>query len=264
MGWTDSVAVVTGGSKGIGKAIAATLVARGARVGIVARDRDELDRALHEIGGQDAGAVAVADLADRAQVEKALDELQDALGPPDVLVNNAGVGSYGTVADVSADTFGHLVAVNYLSAVYATKAVLPGMLERGRGHIVSVASVAGRFAPPYESAYAATKFALVGFSMSLALEIAHSGVGVSIVTPGPVATEFFERRGVPYQRRWPRMLKPESVAGAVIHAVERNRLEVTVPRWYRSVGVLQAAFPGLMRLVPRTMFRPVPVSEARS
>ena len=228
------------------------------RVGLIARHRDELEATLDALGGPAAGAVAVADVAERADVERALAALGDALGPVDVLVNNAGVGAAGHVTAIPVRTVERVLAVNYLGAVYATKAVLPAMLGRGRGHIVTMASVAGRFAAPGEAVYSATKFAVVGFTQALALELHGTGVGVSLVNPGPVDTGAAARRYADYQRRWPRPVPVGDVARAVATAVDRRRLEVFVPRWYRAPAVLQAAASGAVRLLPPGVFGIVP------
>jgi short-subunit dehydrogenase len=121
--------------------------------------------------------------------------------------------------------------------------------------------VAGRFAAPGEAAYSATKFAVVGFSQALALELHGTGVGLSLIDPGPVDTGFFEARGADYQRSWPRKVPVARVADAVIEAVERGRFEVFVPRWYRAVGILQAGLSGMFRLLPPGLFGITP-SEA--
>jgi short-subunit dehydrogenase len=261
MRWRESVVVVTGGSRGIGRAIAERAVVRGAKVGLIARDKPALEAALDALGGSRVGAVASADVADRAQLEAALADLAGVLGPVDILVNNAGLGAAGPVTAVPVEAIERVMAINYLGTVYATKALLPGMVERGRGHIVNVASVAGRFAAPGEAAYSATKFAVVGFSQALALELHGTGVGLSLIDPGPVDTGFFEARGADYQRSWPRKVPVARVADAVIEAVERGQLEVFVPRWYRAVGILQAGLSGMFRLLPPGLFGITP-SEA--
>jgi short-subunit dehydrogenase len=253
MRWAGSVALVTGASRGIGRAVALAAAARGARVGLVARSRDELEAVLAACGGQ--GAVAAADVGDRAQVEAAVREIEVALGPVDILVANAGIGAYGGIEATDVETIERLVRINYLGTVYAMKAALPGMLARRRGHIVAVASIAGRMGAPFEAAYSATKFAVVGLCEAAAIELAPRGVRVSIVNPGPVATDFFEARGHPYARRSPRPIRPERVARAVIDAVERDRLEVFVPRWLRLALVSRVLAPPLYEAGTRRAFR---------
>ncbi len=245
---------MTGGSRGIGRAIAEHAVARGARVGLVARHRAALDATLEALGGSRVGAVAAADVSDRYQLEQALADLSGELGPVDILVNNAGLGAAGPTAVVPVEAFEQVMAINYLGTVYGTKAVLPGMLARRRGHIVNMASVAGRFAAPGEAAYSATKFAVVGFTQALALELHGSGVGVSLIDPGPVDTGAADTGGADYQRGWPRPVPAARVATAVCEAVERGRFEVFVPPWYRAVGVVQAGLSGGLRLLPPRVF----------
>jgi short-subunit dehydrogenase len=137
--------------------------------------------------------------------------------------------------------------INYLGTVYATLAVLPTMTSRGRGHIVNVASVAGRLGAPDEAAYSASKFAVVGFSESLTAEVDRFGVTVSLVNPGPVDTEFANTRGVPFQRTFPRPVRPERVADAIIRAVETDRFEQSIPRWLQMGSVVRAISPTLYR-----------------
>jgi len=234
--------------------VAERAVARGARVGLIARDRDALQGTLDALGGNRAGALSVADVADRTQLEAALAELTGALGPVDILVNNAGLGAAGPVTAVPVEAMERIMAINYLGTVYATKALLPGMLQRRRGHIVNMASVAGRFAAPGEAAYSATKFAVVGFTLALALELHGTGVGATLVDPGPVDTGVLAEDGADYRRGWPRKVPVSIVAGRVMRAVERGRLEVFVPRWYRGVGMLQAGMSGTWRLLPPSVF----------
>jgi short-subunit dehydrogenase len=245
MRWDGAVAVVTGASRGIGREVAKLAAQRGARVGLVARSRADLEAVLGEIGGR--GAVATADVADREATEAALAQLGAEIGPVDILVNNAGIGSYGRVVDTPVEGFEHLMRVNYFSTVYATKACLPSMIERRRGHIVNVASIAGRIGAPLEAAYSASKFAMVGFTEALTFEVRPLGIGVSMVNPGPVETEFFETRGHAYEGSYPKPVSPVRVARAVIEVVEHDGLERVIPASLRPAVAVRHLFPPLYR-----------------
>ncbi len=245
MRWNGAVAVVTGASRGIGREVAKMAAAKGARVGLVARSSGDLEAVLAEIGGR--GAIATADVADREQTDAALDLLSEQLGPVDVLVNNAGIGSYGRVADIPIEDFEHVMRVNYFSCVYATKAVLPSMLERRRGHIVNLASIAGRIGTPMEAAYSASKFAMVGFTEALAFEVRPRGIGVSMVNPGPVETDFFDTRGHAYEGSYPKPVPATRVAESVIEVVESDGLERVIPRALRPAVVFRHMAPPLYR-----------------
>jgi short-subunit dehydrogenase len=244
MRWDGSVAVITGASRGIGREVAREAARRGATLGLIARSADDLQAVLSELGG---GAIATADVSDRASVEAAIESLTAQLGPVDILVNNAGAGAYSAVAHTDVEVYERLIQLNYLGTVYATKAVLPGMLQRGRGHIVNVGSIAGRIGAPFEAAYSASKFAVTGFTECLAVEVHSRGIGVSMVNPGPVQTDFFDARGVPYARSTPKPVTPERVAAAVITAVEKDRLEQFVPRFLRLANTARHVMPGVYR-----------------
>ena len=237
--------VITGASRGIGAAAAQRMDALGARVGLLARSAPDLEDLAGRLRGPTA--TAAADVGDREATQAALASLADRLGDPDVLVNNAGVGAYAAVLEESDDTYERLMRVNYLGTVHATRAVLPAMARRGRGVVVNVASVAGRVGAPFEAAYSASKFAVVGFSESLAAEMGELGVQVRLVDPGPVATSFTEARGVPFQRDVPRPLSPDVVAAAIVAAVERGRFEQVLPRWLRVAEVTRVLAPGAFR-----------------
>jgi short-subunit dehydrogenase len=245
MQWDGAVAVVTGGSRGIGREVAMLAAQKGARVGLVARSAPDLEAVLKEIGGR--GAVATADVADRGQTEQAMAKLATELGPVDILVNNAGIGSYGRVNDLEVEEFERVMRVNYCSCVYATKAVLPSMLERRHGHIVNVASIAGRIGPPMEAAYAASKFAMVGFTEALFFEVQPHGIGVSMVNPGPVETDFFDTRGHAYEGSYPKPVTARRVADSVIEVVESDGLERVIPRALRPAVVFRHMAPPIYR-----------------
>lgn len=247
-----STVVITGASRGIGRATALAAAERGARVGLLARDEDELRAVLTEAGGR--GALAAADVSDPDALGSALASLEDQLGPTDVLVANAGIGAYGAFADLGAGEAERLVRVNVLGTVHAIRAVVPGMIERRRGHVVTMGSIAGRIGSPFEAIYSATKFAVVGLTEALAVELEPYGIGVSLVQPGPVATGFGEARGHPYDRARPKPVEPEAVAAAVVRAVEGDKQEQYVPGSFRPAVVMRHLFPPLFRWGARKSF----------
>jgi short-subunit dehydrogenase len=252
MQWSGTTTVITGASRGIGRSVALAAAAKGARVGLIARSQADLEAVLAEAGGQ--GAYAVADVANPDELTAALRQLEDALGPVDVLVANAGIGAYGAFADLTAEELDHIVRVNVLGTAHAIRAVVPGMIERRRGHIVTMGSIAGRIGSPFEAIYSATKFAGVGLTEALVVELEPYGIGVSLVNPGPVATSFGEARGHPYDRARPKPVPPEQVAKAVIKAVESGRHEQYVPGSFRPAVIIRHLVPPLFRSGSRRSF----------
>jgi NADP-dependent 3-hydroxy acid dehydrogenase YdfG len=205
-----STAVITGASRGIGRAIALRLAATH-HIVAVARSRPELDtlaREIKELGG--SCDPTELDVTNADQVASALAGVR-----ADVLVNNAGVGFLKPFLELTAEEWNTMVDVNFNALFHVTRAVLPGMIERGRGHIVIVGSIAGRSAFVGGTCYGGTKHAVMGFSESLMLEVRDKGVKVSVVNPGSVATDFF--RG---ERDTSWMLTANDVAEAVYHAID--------------------------------------------
>ena len=225
-----AVCLVTGASAGIGRATVDALAARGARVVALARDGERL-----------AGVGERQVVCDLASPNGVADEV----GPVDVLVNNAGFGWAGPVAETP--DLERLVAVNLVAPMALARAFLPAMVAAGRGQVVNVASIAGYVGPRGEAVYAATKGGLIAFSESLRYELRGTGVGVTLVAPGVIATEFFDRRGSPYARSWPRPIPAARVAEAIADAIEHDRDEIFVPRWLSGVARLRGAAPGLFR-----------------
>ena len=237
-----AVTVITGASRGIGRTTAELFHGKGAKVGLIARSQRELREVADALG--DRVAIAAADVTDRVAVESAITALTAALGPVDVLVNNAGIGAYASVLEEDADTYERLMRVNYLGSVYPTRAVLPSMAARRTGSIVMVASIAGRVGPPFEAAYAGSKFAVCGFAEALAGEVQSFNIRVSLVNPGPVTTHFTEARGVPFQRETPKPLDPAVVARAIERAVVKGTYEQILPRWLNVGAMTRAVLPG--------------------
>jgi short-subunit dehydrogenase len=232
-------ALITGASSGIGRATAAAMARAGARIKATGRE----ERALQRLGDDTGAEHLVADLADRTTVE----EVARWAGDVDVLVNNAGFGWAGPFQGMEPREIDALVRVNLLASLVLTNLLLSGMLERGAGHVVNVASIAGHVGVRHEAAYAATKAGLIAFTESLRYELAGSGVGVTLVSPGVIDTPFFDREGRPYGRSFPRMRKPEAVADGIVRAIERGRADVFVPRWMAFPARLRGAMPGLYR-----------------
>ncbi len=255
MRWEGSTVLVTGASRGIGRAIAIAASAKGARLGLVARSADSLAEVRDRLGGR--VATATVDLAERQQLGQAFDSLCQEIGPVDILVNCAGVGCWGAFVDTSEGAVDEPIAVNLVAAIELTRLVLPSMIRRRSGHVVNIGSVAGRVGVPFESLYSASKFGLVGFSEALALEVRPFGVGVSVINPGPIATTFAANVAAPhYRRRRPRPLPPEHAAAAVITAVERGASERVLPRWLKVAQVVRTLAPALYEAGMRRAFAP--------
>jgi short-subunit dehydrogenase len=242
------VCLVTGATGAIGGAVLEALALRGARS--VAAGRDE--RRLREL---ELPSLAL-DLALPGAGQLLADRALALAGHIDVLVNCAGVGMYGPVASLDDQAFERMLAVNLTAPVELTHALLPPMLERGAGHVVHVGSVLSHFGRRSEAGYAATKAALACFTTSLRAELHGTGVGVSLVSPGVVQTPFFERRAVPYDRRWPRPIPPRQVADAVVQAIVHNRAEILVPRWLALPSWLSGTVPSLYRVLTTRLDEP--------
>jgi short-subunit dehydrogenase len=233
IGWN---AVVTGGSSGIGAAIAERLAAAGATLVVLGRDAERLDGLARRIGA----CALVADLGTAEGLARAA----DAAAQADLLVNSAGFGWAGDLAAMPEPDIDALVALNLTAPLRLTRAALPGMRARGRGHLVFVSSIAA-VGVGEEAVYSATKAGLRAFAASVRLEVAGEGIGVTTLLPGAVRTPFFDHRGRPYNRRFPRQLNPDQVASALLRGVERGAAEVFVPRWLTVAARLRGATPEL-------------------
>jgi short-subunit dehydrogenase len=232
-------ALVTGASSGIGRATAVALHDAGATVRLTGRNED----ALNAVAERTRGHWLAADLAD----PEAPQRLAAWAGDVDILVNNAGYGLAGPFESATRPEVERIVQVNVLAAMELTRLLLTGMRDRDLGHVVNMASIAGHVGVRGEAVYAATKAALIAFGESLRFELQASGVGVTTVSPGIIATEFFDREGLPYRRRFPRPLPPERVANAVVDALRHDRAQVYVPRWLAFPVWLRGALPWLYR-----------------
>ena len=181
-------AIVTGGTKGIGRAIAAALIREGLTVCIAARKQSEIDTAIKELGGSTIGFVC--DVRKHDQVKAMIDYTVKRLGGLDVLVNNAGIGIFETVAETSPEDFRAVLETNLFGVFYCCHEAIPEMRRRGGGYIINISSLAGANPHPRMAAYNASKFGLNGFSEALMQEVRHDNIKVSYVMPGSVNTQF--------------------------------------------------------------------------
>ena len=233
---------VTGASSGIGAEAAREFARRGHSVVLAARRLERLEELASELEKGGARALPVkCDVSDPGQVSAMRERAESELGPVDILVNNAGFAVHSTVADSTAEQIERQVSVNFMGAVRCTKEFLPGMLERGSGSVVSVASVAASMGLPGIAAYCATKSAMLVFSEGLRHELAGTGVNVTVVSPIMVRTEFFDR--MPRVEPSRLSLDPRAVARAIVRASGSPRLELVVPWPARAAVWLKQAAP---------------------
>jgi 3-oxoacyl-[acyl-carrier protein] reductase len=183
-------ALITGGGRGIGKALAVALAAEGVNIGLMGRSAATLEETAASL--KDSGvkvAIAVADVSDREAVEAAVAKLEAEAGATNILLNNAGIASFGGFLELDPEEWENIIKVNLLGVYYVTRAVLPGMIERKGGDIINISSTAGQRGAPLTSAYSASKFGLLGLTESLMLEVRKHNIRVSALTPSTVGTD---------------------------------------------------------------------------
>ncbi len=247
-----AICLVTGASSGIGRATALELAREGCELIVSSNEEEALEELARTIG-----ATALhSDLSQPGAADELARSALAARGHVDVLVNAAGIGLYGAIAEVEPNEIERVLTVNVSAPIQLTRALLPGMLERRQGHIVNIGSIISHVGRKNEAVYAASKGALALFSESLRYELYGSGVGASLVSPAVVDTRFFERRGVPYDRRRPAPIDAERVAKAVVKAIRRDRAEIVLPAWFGLVGRVRGLTPGLFRLLARRLGQP--------
>jgi NAD(P)-dependent dehydrogenase (short-subunit alcohol dehydrogenase family) len=230
--------LVTGASSGIGAALAEGFAARGAIVGICARRTDRLADVLTRLKAHQPECRSwTVDLADLDGIEAFARTVENDLGGVDVLVNNAGIPKRRRVTALTWDEVEAVNRINYLSPMRLTLALLPGIIER-KGRIVTIASVAGRFGPPAEAAYAATKAAVTAWSESMRVDLtlADTGVGVHVVHPGVLDTELFQLPGNDPFPGGVEALPVESIVEPVVEQLRSGTFEIYVPEWFKDIA----------------------------
>jgi short-subunit dehydrogenase len=239
--FTDKVVVITGATSGIGRAAARAFTAAGARVLGTGRHQGRLAELAREVD-----LALTVDVTRPADVDLLRTVAEDRYGRVDVLVNNAGVGLFATWDETSAEHLQALMEVNLVGAHRVTRALLPGMVQRGEGHIVQVASIAGKRGFERQAAYCASKFALTGYSEALRQELRDTGVRVHVVHPPAVDTPFFANAGWPEiaseHRRW-RPMSPEAVATAMLDSIRKDQRQVILTPRARALHMAASHMP---------------------
>lgn len=251
-----AVVVLTGASSGFGELAAVRFARAGSTVVLAARRLDRLEAIAAWIARRGGRALPVrCDVTDTASLEELHDLVDRAYGRCDVLVNDAGVPGGGRFERLSAEDVERVIRTNLLGLIHATRLFLPGMLERGHGHVVNVASLAGRFAIPGAAVYAATKHGVVAFSEALHHEVSPRGVLVTSVNPGLSRTEGFPQSGVP--RAF--LIDPDRVAKLIVEVVREEKApEVSIPRMLAPFQIFRVLTPPLYRWGVRSVVGRLP------
>ena len=219
----NKIALVTGAGKGIGKAIAIALAKEGAHVGLIARTEKDVQAVAAEINGLGVKAsFATADVSNREQIEEAVAKLQNDLGPIDILINNAGTGTFGKFLELEPEVWENQIKINVFGVYYTTRAVLPQMMERKTGDIINISSTAGKNGAAVTSAYSASKFAVFGLSESLMQEVRKHNIRVTALAPSTIVTELAQSANL-ITGDPERVMHPEDFAELVIAQLKLNR-----------------------------------------
>ncbi len=255
--WQDKVALVTGGSSGLGRAIAEAFAAAGAKVVVAGLEADAVEKTAAELAAAGSDVLGVvADVTQQEDVDRLLARTLERFGRLDVLVNCAGRSMRGWLLDTTPEQFRELMELNLLGTVRCTRAAVPHLLEH-RGHVVNIGSLAAKSAARWVGAYPATKHAVAGYSQQLRLELGPQGLHVLLVCPGPIARKeprLYPLEGLedlPERARAPgagvklRGIPPEKLARAILRACERRRPELVMPAKARLLFAVSQLWPRL-------------------
>ena len=219
--WTNKVVMITGASSGIGKGIALEIAARGARLGLIAR-REEL---LNEIVSEVKGIGVAADVRDVQAVRDAADRFRKELGPIDIMIANAGIGTSDHAVRLTPEHAAKVIGINVLGAVNSVAAVLPEMVERGKGRLVAISSLAAYRGVAKSAAYCASKAALSSYFESLRIDLRNTGVGVTIIHPGFIKTDLTAGRAA----KMPYLMELSDGVRKIVSAIEREKRTYAFP-----------------------------------
>lgn len=257
MDFSNKVVVITGASSGIGEASAVEFAKRKSSVVLVARRKENLESVAKKLAKYGSEIlICQCDVSKWQKVEQMSKTVLDKFDRIDILVNNAGFAIYGSVLELKVEEIESQMGTNYFGMVYCTKAFLPKMLEQKAGHIVNVSSVAGSFGLPGIASYCASKFAMLGFSEGLHHELKGTGVGITVVSPIMVRTDFFNHPSFKSMPKYsPTSLSSKTVAKAIVKASTSPRLEIIVPSFVRGAVWLKHTIPYLINPILGAAFR---------
>lgn len=255
--WKDKVVLVTGGSSGLGRAIADAYAAAGSKIAVVGLEQPQVEQAAAEMqsAGRDVLGLT-ADITRQEDVDNLIGRTLERFGRLDVLVNNAGRSMRGSVLDTTPEQFRDLMELNLIALVRCTQAAMPHLLER-RGHVVNIGSLASKSAARWVGAYPATKFAVAAYSQQLRLELGPKGLHVLLVCPGPIhrdSPRLYPLEGeedIPDEARQPgagvrlNTISPDKLTAAILHACQRRKPELIFPARVRLLFGISALWPSL-------------------
>jgi len=241
----NKVILITGASSGIGKETAFRFAKLGANIILVARRKDKLEQVASDLKQFNISTlVCQCDVSKKDQVKEMSKIVLEKFESVDVLINNAGFAIYGSVSSLTIDEIESQMETNYFGMIYCIKNFLPSMLNKKSGHIVNVASVAASFGLPGIASYCASKFAILGFSEGLKHELKNTGVGITVVSPIMVRTNFFEHPSFENMPKFsPTSLSSKTVAKTILKAANSPRLEIIVPSVVRGAVWMKTTFP---------------------
>ena len=257
MNFKNKVVLITGASSGIGKQTAIEFAKKGSTIILIARRKQKLEELENELQKFNVPVIIhQCDVSDKSQVSIMSKEVLTKFGSIDILVNNAGFAIYGSVSDLSIEEIESQMATNYFGMVYCIKNFLPSMIKKKSGHIVNVASVAASFGLPGIASYCASKFAMLGFSEGLKHELKGTGVGITVVSPIMVRTDFFDHPSFEKMPKYsPTSLSASTVAKAILRAANSPRLEIIVPSVIRGAVWVKNTFPYIINPIVGSAFK---------
>ncbi len=257
MDFKNKAVLITGASSGIGKETAIQFPKRGATLVLVARRKQKLANLKKDLQKFSVPImICQCDVSDKSQVKEMSQKVLEEFGSIDILVNNAGFAIYGYVYDLTIEEIESQMATNYFGMIYCTKNFLPSMIEKKSGHIVNVASVAASFGLPGIASYCASKFAMLGFSEGLKHELKGTGVGITVVSPIMVRTDFFDHPSFEKMPKYsPTSLSAKTVAKAILRAANSPRLEVIVPSLVRGAVWIKQTIPFVINPILGSAFK---------